>query len=381
MFKKIAACFAILCFLFTCGCAKESKLLPYVSELREALYEGSSFLGRTVNVLSATDLTNTANGYVLKEDNNLTTYRQKLIASYSPAPLSFLPELDYNWVLNRYTHDGVTLIGVASKTVDLITDNSYYRASPESVKMSTWTYESYELNIKGSRQKSTYENNYNEAFLYDLALIGNGLTIDEFFVRFGTHLIGKAVIGAKFECIYALSTNENGAEIMPAANKTQSVFLGKKCHPFYISACGGDTHPFMLASDLDAEFSKWKDTLCDDNLVFLGARDGLVPIWEILPEEYSELAVKMESRFNERYQELYYRYSDKCMAIRDEYENSIKDSNEEVYQPPVISDSNVQPAKDGRKNHAVLWGVCGGVAAVALATVIGIVIYKKKKAN
>lgn len=42
MFKKIAACFAILCFLFTCGCSKESKLLPYISELRETLYEGSS---------------------------------------------------------------------------------------------------------------------------------------------------------------------------------------------------------------------------------------------------------------------------------------------------------------------------------------------------
>lgn len=44
--------------------------------------------------------------------------------------------------------------------------------------------------------------------------------------------------------------------------------------------------------------SNWKNSLTEDNAVNIGyGENGLVPIWEILPDEYSSLATEMEEQF------------------------------------------------------------------------------------
>ena len=44
--------------------------------------------------------------------------------------------------------------------------------------------------------------------------------------------------------------------------------------------------------------SNWKNTLTEDNAVNIGyGENGLVPIWDILPDEYSSLATEMEEQF------------------------------------------------------------------------------------
>lgn len=46
------------------------------------------------------------------------------------------------------------------------------------------------------------------------------------------------------------------------------------------------------------DLSNWKNSLTEDNAVNIGyGENGLVPIWEILPDEYSSLATEMEEQF------------------------------------------------------------------------------------
>ena len=130
--------------------------------------------------------------------------------------------------------------------------------------------------------KQIYENAFSEEFLLDLNAVKVGsLSIEELFDKYGTHLIGSGIYGGRISYVYSL--NESG-----------------EISDIRLTSQGGSKLNYDSLENLNSSYLEWCNSLNDiNNTVLVDFKaDGLVPIWDILPDEYLELVVQMENKFN-----------------------------------------------------------------------------------
>lgn len=175
--------------------------------------------------------------------------------------------------------------------------------------------------------KDTYENYYSNAFLLNLSeLAQSGRTSEdyvEFFTNFGSHVLTNIRIGGKLSAFYSVLSNEvyfSGDVKSSIESQMQTSILnmdvaGTSTRFDFDYTIGGVNYSFESNNSLTVmggnyqyctnlqnfyggDLSNWKNSLTEDNAVNIGyGENGLVPIWEILPDEYSSLATEMEEQF------------------------------------------------------------------------------------
>lgn len=190
--------------------------------------------------------------------------------------------------------------------------------------------ERYRLSINNYSYKNTYADCYSDAFLNDLNKVkGNTMSYEAFFGRYGTHIVGSAVYGGKLNAYYTVlskdklinqdvktaldgvisfqniknATKASAASAMSSALAI-SVAASDITTGFSVRTEGGNVFPSGLQSAFEAGYKSWCDSFSGNaNCVVVDyATDGLVSLWEILPDEYASLAVSMKNAFVDYYE-------------------------------------------------------------------------------
>ncbi len=154
------------------------------------------------------------------------------------------------------------------------------------------------------------------------------LSAEDFFDKYGTHAILAADIGGKVEgSFYMVNTSDSyweeeyGAistgvsagikDIMEAKvsayNKVTDTFennLSEATQYFQASGIGGANFPAITLDDFLANYKTWAESMNGidiEECVIIGAsqKNSLVPIWELLPSEYSAEKNKLKNYFDD----------------------------------------------------------------------------------
>jgi len=178
--------------------------------------------------------------------------------------------------------------------------------------------------------KATYANAFSEYFLQDLENLELGtLTIEEFFNRYGTHLAGSAIYGGRLKAFYTLIsntvvinssvksvvdaelstidaalTNTTALANITAAIETQTgqtIETTDMLSGFVVSSQGGSVIASNNLENFNTSYVNWCNSFdqVNNSVLVDYTADGLVPLWDIIPDEYAELAVEMENKFIE----------------------------------------------------------------------------------
>ncbi len=175
----------------------------------------------------------------------------------------------------------------------------------------------------------TYADCYSDAFLYNLSnLVGEDITAEDyynFFNTFGTHLVASVKMGGRLQSNYAVASNalaftdnvqtllsnsidvavsnyaQVGASTALTLNTSNTTLNTGSMYDTRIKVTGGNPQYITsLQNEIGGDFSNWQTTLSADNATTIGySQGGLLPLWDILPEEYSSISTTMETHFNE----------------------------------------------------------------------------------
>lgn len=169
-------------------------------------------------------------------------------------------------------------------------------------------------------ENQTLKNNLSADFLDYLSSLQNGASnFDDFFDRFGTHLIISGEFGGKLEHKYSMFSNEvvmgNAlmttlkSSIVASVPLTGSLNLDASSS---ISTISELVNKSYYESDIinqyggsiyDGNYVNWRGSLTESNSGLIGFNsNSLVPLWDIVPTQFTGLANKMEQAFNNYYQ-------------------------------------------------------------------------------
>ncbi len=328
-------------------------------------------LGYGINVLTATSYNSFNLGYsILDSDwlaaaeanrvNVLTddTYTRGSVQAYD-----FLPDFSFEC-------DGgagiSSFIAMAELTFKASTNFNFEGYSYKSYNTFTHKIRKYRAAIKDFEDKTIYENAFSQNFLNDIAAVSNGtMTVDTLFTRYGTHLVGSAVYGGRLDASYTVASNEvafrtdvqnvikstvsfldvntlSTAYISGAINaKLSTTYTASDFSScFAVNKCGGYSFVSNTPAAFQNGYAKWVDSFngTDANVVVMDFENGLLPIWEILPDSYSSVAEKIKNRYIEKYQ-----------INRNAFTNKFK-VGDYVYFAGGVGDSN-NPYKISTKTH------------------------------
>ncbi len=183
--------------------------------------------------------------------------------------------------------------------------------------------EGYRLSIEGYRESSTFADSYSSDYLEALEKLKNGGSYEEFFGKYGTHIVASAIYGGRLNAYYSFVTNKRGLDLEAKASINQSVSAGFKGKvgggrsveaeiaaalgistsemqtSFHTEAFGGQPFVSEGIEDFREKLNEWCKSFTNADMCTLidYDDDGLVALWSILPEEYSALAEPMEAAF------------------------------------------------------------------------------------
>lgn len=204
-------------------------------------------------------------------------------------------------------------------------------------------YDSYQSFLFHCTEQSTYADCYTSAFLADLNGLENGNKsygdFEEFFKKYGTHVIGSVVYGGRFGASYSVMSDE--IAFYPAVEHAMTIAIhdaveyidgGKSpddsiwfnIKPYLTDAVNSVSDLSYVDSDYDVGFrtysdgggvtkglslnlyvnnrQNWLNTLNDDTVVAVSyPQGGLVPVWDLLPSDYANLSSAMEESYNRYY--------------------------------------------------------------------------------
>lgn len=193
----------------------------------------------------------------------------------------------------------------------------------------TLDYKRYTLAIDNYGQLDTFKDCYTQQFLDDLEKLSNdSMTYREFFQLYGTHIIGEAKFGGSINAWYFITYKDipTDVDIKSGIQKEITEFnhgtndkllkYMKKTYgttfsandvktAFYAKTIGGNQLFTTSIDDFENQYSSWVDSLNGNQAYYglVGFGDGLVPLWELLPENYSNLSAEMQKAFEEYYKE------------------------------------------------------------------------------
>lgn len=187
----------------------------------------------------------------------------------------------------------------------------------------------YKLSLDNYLNADTYTEYFSDDFLDDLQLLSQNNDYYSFFDKYGTHIIGSANYGGRLVATYSLASNKfilngdvssliqnevqfnslNNSTIVNIATILNNYFATDYLSSdlqagFYVKALGGDAFASGIIANFEDGYSDWAASFngSDNNSVIVDYdNDGLVPLWEILPASYANLATKMKYEFENYY--------------------------------------------------------------------------------
>lgn len=182
--------------------------------------------------------------------------------------------------------------------------------------------------IENYNEQGRFDDCFSESFLKALDNLEKTKDFTGFFDLYGTHLIASVVYGGKSNLYYSVVSNNNninfsnrttlevciGAGIsglvggnVDIVNKISAELNISKEEietALFAEVLGGKSFTCTDIKQFYEGSQEWLSSLDNNTLtpVFINfASDGLIPLWKILPEKYSDLSQMMEVSFIEYY--------------------------------------------------------------------------------
>ncbi len=188
------------------------------------------------------------------------------------------------------------------------------------------SFKNYQVYIKGYNNASTFASCFSEEYLNDLQNVKNGsIQYVDFFKKYGTHIVGKAVYGGALNATYSIASDEVilnqdtmlafnanisaqtlsdsiGGQVLTSLNAKygKSYAVSDIKTNFYVYALGGNTFPAATLNQFYSGYQSWTQSFAKDksnSVVIEYGDDGLIPLYKILPQEYNSMAGEMEEAF------------------------------------------------------------------------------------
>lgn len=236
---------------------------------------------------------------------------------------------------------------------------------------------SYNYQIKNYQLKDGLSKKLSSAFIDHLLEIRNGNEndIEALFKSYGTHLVMAISYGGMSEIYYGKVSNEEISETDIKASLDrgisgkipfEGIHFSKNSEISSTVTTNGKNTTSNFAETLNVYFTggkainsttlkatsekydEWIDSINENEVVVDAANGGLVPIWYYIPEEYSDVATKIEKYFNDKAKEnaseikKLLEYTDKGDVI------NYGGGNGTINDPYIIS--NVEHLKNISKN-------------------------------
>ena len=177
--------------------------------------------------------------------------------------------------------------------------------------------------------ENDYQSMLSSSYLSALeALENNTMTYEEFFNRYGSHLIVSAYYGGRLNAYYSVVTNSStfnseeesflqttakaGVTGVGSTEASLSQSIATELNvstedietSFTAKAIGGSTFTGSSLSDFASSQASWSDSFnSSESYVLMDyADDGLIGLWDILPVEYIDLQDDMIDAFDSYYE-------------------------------------------------------------------------------
>ncbi|MBQ7340008.1 MAG: hypothetical protein IJW43_04050 [Clostridia bacterium] len=303
-------------------------------------------LGYSVDIVNATSYGDYKRGVSVLDSNklnNATIYKDDLQSvsttkSTSARSISELIE-ESSTTLQVDVGVGVSVFGIFGG-IDLGVkssgsfkhssyQNQYYQVLDQYI-------ERYSLSLKDFAVKGKYLSYLSDDYvevLGELFESQNQANFNQFFATYGTHIIGSAIFGGRLNAYVSAVTNKaNISESKENSLKSSITFKGFATQTnigfqasvaetlgastedvqtsFNASAYGGDTFGVAEIEDFSTKYNSWLESFNDNDTtcsLINYSSNGLIPLWDLLPQEYSSMSESMEEAFLEYYNEKYNR--------------------------------------------------------------------------
>ncbi|MDE6201607.1 MAG: hypothetical protein K2M47_07015 [Clostridiales bacterium] len=283
---------------------------------------------RGVSVLDRSKLDKASFDINMHNYNNVKTYSTNSISD-------LMTNSSLTYKLNLGVDDEAVGISVGVE-IGLKTSSNfeYKRYTEKYYSVFDHYIERFSLSLVDYGRRGRYIDYLSSAYKDSLKHLYNNRTEKEFikfFDTYGTHLIGSAIFGGRLNAYFSTVTNrvtindEKVSELSralkfgmdcvkaktEAMNEVKSV-LGKEATDIEMSftavAYGGDAFGASSIDDFKENYKTWWDSFNqkDTNAALIGySDDGLIPLWQMLPQEYSDMAGEMEAAFVNYYKNTY----------------------------------------------------------------------------
>ncbi len=259
----------------------------------------------------------------LEDEANLTTTFQKNDSLFNAT------------VANRFNNDDVMNYS----------DNMYQYYSTYNKKFRLYSYElpNYATDL------ATYKSKVNIVYQRDVADLFDGdMTTTDFFDKYGTHIVAKAIYGGKFEINYSLVSNRY--DVWEEYYLSLSRYLSAKLYTkiggnvqlnfdvfgnydfstaratetLVMHTKGGNASETYSLDNLYNEYVAWEASIASNPVIIEASSDGLIPLWELLPSAYDTTT-----------------YKNLFIAKYNEYTSTIKNQYLEMYTPSILNEDRV----------------------------------------
>ena len=252
---------------------------------------------------------------------NSTESRRIYTSSFSEMSNSICQFFDFDSNLSL----GIDIFNLATGNAFQIDSNtnasSYVMQSYNTFISKT---ELYTLSLPNySSNKQQFIDNLNENYLerLDKLFLSSNPDYASFFKEYGTHFIAKGVYGGTALLTYYVLSNEykyyeNFNESIKSSYDTYLTdilqtqasieFNGEEAlncssgdiKEFYHTEFkGGRSVDSSSPSRFGANYQKWLNSVSSDPVLIRSTSDGLIPLWEILPEKYSSRSNEMKNAY------------------------------------------------------------------------------------
>lgn len=336
--KKISFAILIACLLAFACLATTVLASPhesYADTSSEASVTQQTGLGLGINVVTAQNFNDFKFGYMVFNNDAIQDFSKSSVTLNSSLATNE-STIDETSLLTSFSFD----LETGGEAGTLLTKLKLGLEAGFTGDFSAYCYkyyntlvhnvERYRLSIDNYGLKSTYADGFSSSFLSDLDRLANDtLSYEMFFNRYGTHIIGSAVYGGKLTAYYSVMSskavidadvktaledvisfanikNATAASVRSAMSQSLSVAVSSSTVKTTFSAVAeGGSVVSGTQSTFQSSYANWCNSFSDNsNCVLVGfASDGLVPLWEILPDSYASVADEMRSEFFDYYDE------------------------------------------------------------------------------
>ncbi|MDR3293665.1 MAG: hypothetical protein LBT20_06145 [Clostridiales bacterium] len=245
-----------------------------------------------------------------------------VIQSYN-ASLIYGRSANANVLQGMFTAGFSTKFGLESNIGTAYKLNQFYYIQNQYVKGNNFILNDY-------GDDGLYASMLSQTLRNDLIKVKNNtMSVDALLEKYGTHVVMGVSFGGMIECAYSMLSTEdslsttvgaalsaqfsasisNGSSSAGGSQSSSAAFDAQylknnsdyKTH-LDINTVGGTVISSATFGQLAGAYSEWVSSInnTDKHVIMDVADQGLVPIWYYFPEEYSSVASKVESRFNER---------------------------------------------------------------------------------